>query len=228
METVGVVQARMGASRLPNKMLLTLKKDPIIKWVLQRISKSKRLDAIVVAIPDSSNDRVLQKYVEELGFKTFVGSEDDVLNRFYSAAKMMKAKRVVRICADNPLIDGAEIDNLVEFFLNNRCDYAYNHIPLHNNYPDGLGAEIVDYELLELIEKNAKQLSQREHIFNFIKDNPERFVIKTFDPPNIKIHDPSIRLDIDSMEDYLYLSGLEIDINMNAESLIELIQNGNT
>ena len=137
-----IIQARMGAKRFPNKMLLNFHGYPIIEWVYRRVLQSKMLDGIIFAIPDTDEDDLLQWFLESIGAKVFRGSETDLVDRYYKVAKSFFVKDIVRICADNPLICASEIDRLIAYFNQNNCDYAYNHIPRNNSYPDGLGAEI--------------------------------------------------------------------------------------
>ena len=217
---VGIVQARMGSSRLPNKMMLSLHGYPIIEWVGRRIAKSKRLDDIVFAIPDTIIDDILEYYLCQLGMKVIRGSEDDVLDRFYTAATLTHASHIVRICADNPLVSHEAIDELIKNYFSHQCDYAYNHIPKGNLYPDGLGAEIVSMDLLKTIWKETTDSSKREHIFNYIWENPEIFSIYTFDPLDFKISGPDIKLDIDTISDYKKLLSINIDIDMTAKDII--------
>lgn len=210
---VGIVQARLGSTRLPNKMLLSLHGSPLIEWVVRRVGKAELLDDLVVAVPDTRKDDVLAAYLEEIRVKVFRGPENDVLKRFYLAAQLTGADHIVRVCADNPLISGAEIDNLIRFYTDNPCDYAYNHIPRGNRYPDGLGAEIFPFQLLEKLDKEAVLPAHREHCVTFIHDNPELFSIKTFDPPDERIACPELKLDVDTFEDFslLALKNIAID-----------------
>ncbi len=222
MRTIGIVQARMGATRLPNKMMLSLHGMPIIEWVLKRVSKSKMLSDLIVAVPDTFENEVLANYIKSLGFSVYRGSENNVLNRFYEAAKIKQADSIVRICADNPLIDGFEIDNLITFYQNNKCDYAYNHIPKNNLYSDGFGAEIISFALLEKLNSIATEDRHKEHCLSYITDNYNDFVIKTFNPTDIKLHRPDLRFDIDTYEDYHKLSMKRYDVNITTRELIEL------
>ncbi len=221
---VAIVQARMGASRLPNKMMLWLHGYPVIEWVRQRVRKATKIDTLVFAVPDTPLDEVMAVYLEQKGENVFRGDEQDVLNRFFGAAQEFQATHIVRVCADNPFISPEEIDNLVEFYFDHSCDYAYNHIPKNNTYPDGLGAEIVSMELLETIYVKAKVVSLREHIFNYIWDTPDEFSIKTFDPPNSLIAHPEVKLDIDTVDDYLKLLAVPVEINMDAVELVSLFR----
>lgn len=194
---------------------------PIIGWVLHRIRNAKTVDQILFAIPNSSSDDILHDYLDSQGASVFRGSELDVLDRFYMASTSANASNIVRVCADNPLICADEVDRLVNFFKSHQCDYAYNHIPNRNTYPNGLGAEITSYDTLELVHKNAVLSSHREHMFNYILDNPERFSIKTFDPINPMLMHPELRFDIDNIEDYHRL--LMLNLNYRCSS-IEAVQ----
>lgn len=222
MKVVAVIQARLGSTRLPYKMLLSLHGKPIIEWVIERVKKAKYVDDIVVAIPNSKENDILEKHIVTLGVKVFRGSEDNVLNRFYEAVKEENPTHIVRVCADNPLIDGKEIDNLIAFYNQHPCDYAYNHIPKNNLYPDGLGAEIISYELLVKLHATATLQQHQEHCLSYIHDNATQFTIKTFNPVDSFLHQPTLRFDVDTFEDFYALSMTDIKIDMSSYELIKL------
>ena len=224
MKVIGIIQARMGSSRLPNKMMLSLNGKPIIEWVVRRVKKSKLLDDIVVAIPNTKKDDILEKYLKKLDIKVFRGDEKNVLKRFYDAVKLSNPDTIVRVCADNPLICPKEIDNLIEFYKKYSPDYAYNHIPRNNLYPDGLGAEIIPFELLKWLNENVTEDRHKEHCFSYITDNSDKFNIMTFNPLNKELYHPEIKLDIDTFEDYYKLALKDININMNAKNIIKLFK----
>jgi len=221
---VGIIQARMGSSRLPLKMLLSLHGKPIIEWVVKRVQKAKLLDDIVVAIPNTPQDDILANYLKKLNVHVFRGSEVDVLARFYFAAKEYKATDIVRICADNPLIDPMAIDDLIAFYQKEKGDYVYNHIPKNNLYPDGFGAEITSFEHLEYMYLYAKEEKYREHCMSYIVDNPQKFHIKTFNPKDKNLHYPNLKFDIDTFEDYAYLANKDFDIDISAKELVKLFR----
>ena len=227
MKTIAIIQARIGSTRLPYKMMLSLHGKPIIEWVIKRVQKATLLDDIVVAIPIGEDNDILAKYIEDLDVKVFRGSEDNVLERFYKASQNFKATHIVRVCADNPLIDSKEIDNLTEFYKENPCDYAYNHIPKENLYPDGLGAEIISYELLEQLYKTVTEQKHKEHCLSYITDNADKFAIKTFDPKEKELHHPELKFDIDTFDDYYKLVMKEFDINVSSKELIKLFSKQN-
>ena len=136
------------------------------------------------------------------------GSENNVLSRFLEISLKENADIIVRICADNPLIDWNEIDRIIELFLSNNSDYCFNHIPLMgNNYVDGVGAEVFSLNILDRISNLAFDSSHLEHVTKYIWDNQSDFIIKTINAPKGLNH-PNIRLDIDTKNDFEFLKGL--------------------
>lgn len=220
---IAVIQARMGASRLPNKMMLWLHGMPVVEWVWRRVAMTQQIDRIVFAIPDTQADQVLADYLLRIGATVFRGSETDVLGRMVEAAREQGAQTVIRVCADNPLICGSEIDRLIEFYKEGDYDYAYNHIPRGNTYPDGLGAEIASMEVLELLSKRATSSAQREHTFNYVWDNPEQFRIGTCNPLDEAIAHPELKLDLDTTADYATLLKLNIHPEMSAGEVVKTV-----
>ena len=202
---VGVIQARMGSTRLPGKMMMDLCGYPVLQWVIERCKRASTLDEIALATTTNPEDDCLIALSQSLGIQTFRGSEQDVLGRFIEAAKDFDATILVRICADNPLIAPEEIDRLVEFYLAESPDYAFNHIPeMQNNYPDGFGAEILSTELLGKIGKLSKEKKYREHVTLYLWENNESYDIRTPSCPE-PYNKPGMKLDIDTMDDFLNL-----------------------
>lgn len=220
---VAIVQARMGASRLPNKMMLWLHGQPVIGWVWQRLRVARRLDRALFALPDSAADDVLADYLAAVGAEVFRGPETDVLGRYRAAAEHAHADTIVRICADNPFISGSEIDRVVDFFAAGSLDYAYNHIPRDNRYPDGLGAEVASREVLETLHRDAVLPGQREHVFNFLWDHRERFRIGTCDPADESLAHPELKLDLDTPADYRALLRLRVEPGMSAQQIVACV-----
>jgi spore coat polysaccharide biosynthesis protein SpsF len=220
MNVVVIIQARLGSTRLPNKMMLSLKNRSIISWVITRAQRSKKIDNLILATSQKKENDLLEWEALNLKCPVYRGSENDVLNRFYEAAKQMNATHVVRVCADNPLVSPSEIDNLITFYFNNKCDYAYNHIPKNNTYPDGLGAEIISFELLKKLENEVKSPLEREHCFLHINNNPDKFIVKTFNPILQSIAFPNLKLDIDTFDDFYFMSKVPFNENMNDQELI--------
>jgi len=224
LKNLAIIQARLGSTRLPNKMLLSLHGKPIIEWVIKRVQKSKLIDELIVAIPVTEDNNVLEKYIKDLGIKVYRGSEDNVLNRFYESAKGKNVENIIRICADNPLIDGIEIDNLIKFYEEEKPDYAYNHIPKNNLYPDGLGAEIISFELLQKLNDIVIEQRHKEHCLSYITDNQDKFIIKTFNPIDSSLHYPDMKFDVDTFDDYSKLAMRDFSIDITSTELIKIFK----
>lgn len=223
--TVAIVQARMGSTRFPVKMLTPLGDIPLLAWVLLRLSNAKNLHEIVLATTNKKEDDALANLATGLGIKVFFGSENDVLSRFLGAARYVHATNIVRVCADNPFIDPLEVDRLVNFFNKEPCDYACNHRDrLGSLYADGFGAEIFSVAVLEKIEKKATNSSHREHLTKYIWDNLKEFKIKSIPAPS-GLSYPQLRFDVDVPSDLEWLSSLVkkgVTINSPAEEIIEI------
>jgi len=198
---IGIIQARMGSTRLPGKSMKILGKKPILQHVIDRAKAAKTLDKIVLATSMAKENDILEELARESGIEVFRGPEEDVLGRFVLAGKKYNADIVVRICADNPLIAPEEIDRIVEHHIKTRADYSFNHIPkLNNNYPDGLGCEVMNFSILEEIHHLTSEKSHQEHVTEYIWDNKERYNIATVKAPP-EITGPDIKLDVDTEED---------------------------
>jgi len=217
---VAIIQARLGSKRLPNKMMLFLHRRPIIEWVVQRSKMSKLIDKLIVAIPDTKDNDILEYYLNGINTDVFRGSENDLVSRYFEASISYEATHIVRICADRPLISGNEIDHLIDFFLKNNFDYAYNHYPIKNKYPIGFGAEITTNDILEIINSESTDLEDREHLFNYIINNSNNFKIGTFDPYDEHLWRPDLKFDIDNYDDYKKLLEVEYSINMTSREII--------
>lgn len=217
---IAIVQARLGSTRLPLKSLLSLRGTPVINWVAKRLLKARKLSGIIVAVPDTPLDETLAQHLERSGLPWMKGPENDVLKRFRMAADISGADIVVRVCADNPLIWWEAVDRLIDFYENSNADYAYNHIPRGNLWPDGLGAEIISADLLRHLDAVATLPAQREHCLNYIADNPGEFQIATFDPLESWLARPDLKLDLDSPEDYQKLALVPLNPESGAEEII--------
>ncbi len=221
-KVLGVIQARINSTRLPNKVMLHFNGFPIIEWVVTRSKKSRLIDKLVVAIPSTKNNDLLENFIKKkLNVDVFRGSEKDLIKRYLDTAKLYNAQNIVRICSDNPLICPNEIDRLVSSFDHKKFDYAYNHIPRENNYPDGLGAEICTFSILKHLNEKAKGDKYREHIFNFVWERRKQYRINIFDAP-LSISFPKLKLDINTIEDYQKLLSIPFKIDMNSEEIVKL------
>jgi len=167
MKTIALVQARMGSTRLPGKVLRSIVDRPMIELLLTRLSKSIELDEVVVAASEAKENDQLQTVVESLGYKCTRGSEKDVLNRFYESAKSLKADNVVRITGDCPLVDPALVDQCIKGYKNAGVDYFSNVEPA--TYPDGLDIEVMSFKSIERANNETDSEFDREHVTPYIR-----------------------------------------------------------
>jgi glutamate-1-semialdehyde 2,1-aminomutase/spore coat polysaccharide biosynthesis protein SpsF len=166
---VAIVQARMGSSRLPGKVLADIAGEPMLWRVVKRISRSRTIRQIMVATSDMPGDDAVAEFCRAHEIACYRGSEDDVLDRYYRAAEFCGAEIVVRITADCPLIDAEVVDRVVREFLSTRCDYASN--TLSATYPDGLDTEVFSYAALAKAWKEARLGAEREHVTPYIRNS---------------------------------------------------------
>ncbi len=162
MNVVAIVQARMGSTRFPNKVMQQIDGVPLIGRVLERLQGAKRLTKTILATSDSDVEWPLVEYVRTLGYSTFRGNETDVLDRFYCAASLERADVVVRITGDCPLIDPQLVDDVVELLLSSDVDYASNVNP--PTFPDGLDVEAFTFPALERAWQRETDTFSREHV----------------------------------------------------------------
>ena len=169
MKIVALVQARMGSTRLPGKVLKSIVRKPMIELLLARLSQSKELDLIVVAASEESQNDQLQSVVESLGYLCTRGSERDVLSRFYTSAKFVDADVVVRITGDCPLVDSVLVDQCIQGFKESQVDYFSNIGPA--TYPDGLDIEVMSFTSIERANNEANSEFDREHVTPYIRNS---------------------------------------------------------
>ncbi|MEY4669667.1 MAG: hypothetical protein RL518_2366 [Pseudomonadota bacterium] len=200
-DTVAIIQARMGSSRLPGKVLLPLRGQRVIDHVVDQVRHSKHISCVVVATTTHSSDDLLVEHLEQREVAVFRGSERDVLDRFYQCARSVGARTIVRITADCPLIDPSIIDLVIARFMKEKVMYASNVEP--PTFPDGLDVEVFSFEALECSWREATLPSEREHVTQFIRKHPERFPRAGIESPIPLAH---LRWTLDEPADYTWLS----------------------
>lgn len=173
MKTTMIVQARMGSSRLPGKVLELIQGRTMLARVCDRASRATLVDELLVATGNTAQDDPVAEECRRLGVACFRGSEDDVLDRFHYAAQWRDAELVVRITADCPLIDAALIDEVVAAMFVHRPDYASN--TLRRTYPRGLDVEVMTAAALARAWRDARQPYERTHVTPYFYRNPQLF-----------------------------------------------------
>ena len=224
---VCIIQARTGSTRLPNKIFLELEGRVVLGWDIERLTESKLINKIVIATPDSPENDVIENYVKENYPDTGIyrGSENDVLDRYFRAAKKYHADIVIRITSDCPLIDAEVVDKVIRVFLDSEVDYASNVLG-KRTYPRGLDTEVFSFANLERIWKEAKGKDDREHVTLYLRKHPEIFT--TAGVANNKDYS-AYRLTLDEQADYdlikiIYQKLLPKNKYFKLEDIIKLLE----
>lgn len=196
-----IVQARMGATRLPGKPLKTVLGKPLLSYLIERLKRVKKADEIIIATTEKPQDYKIVELCHEAKIPTFCGSEEDVLGRYYQAAKKAGADVIVRVTGDCPLIDPEVIDQVIHFFLKGGYDYAAN--TLERTFPRGMDVEVFTFAALEKAASEATAPEEREHVTPFLYRQPELFKLGNFTrDDNQSRH----RLTVDTQEDLILIT----------------------
>ncbi|MFA4876155.1 MAG: glycosyltransferase family protein [Methanoregula sp.] len=197
---IAIVQARMGSTRLPGKVMMNLIGKPMLFHELSRIVRSKRISSLVVATTTSPSDDCIVNLCIEHDWHVFRGSEPDVLDRYYQCAKQFDADIIIRLTADCPLIEPTIIDKVVGEFIHKypNVDYVSNFIP-RRTFPRGLDTEVMSFSALEHSWINDTNPALREHVTQFILRNPDKFKVEGV----MNNYDVShLRWTVDTKEDF--------------------------
>ena len=198
--TVAIIQARMGSSRLPGKSMAQIEGRPMLWHVVQRVKRATLVDRVVVATSTNRADDSIADMCRQEGIPCHRGSENDVLDRFYGAARAEKAAWVVRITADCPLIDPEVIDRVVRRFQRGDLDYASN--AMVRSYPDGLDTEVFSFSALERAWHEAAKTSEREHVTPYLRSEKFRTANVESDSTSLYQH---YRWTVDELQDLEFI-----------------------
>lgn len=198
-----IIQARLGSTRLPGKVLLKIMDKTILEYLIERVKKAKNVEDIIIATTTKEEDLDIINLAHRLQVNTFRGSENDVLDRFYQAAKTFNVKHVVRITADCPFMDSNIIDDVVCCYFESSADYCSN--VSERTFPDGEDVEVFSFATLEYAWRNANLASEREHVTPYIRNHPNIFKIANF---KHKIDFSKKRWTLDRKEDFKFIKAI--------------------
>ena len=215
-----IIQARYNSTRFPGKVVKKINNKTILEILIKRLIKSKYISKIIVACSKNQKDKTIINVCKKIGINYFSGSENDVLDRYYQAAKKYKALNVVRITADCPLIDPKIVDQVIINFFLKKVDYASNVNP--PTFPDGMDIEIFKFSALKEAYTKAKLVSEREHVTPFIINNKK---FKKFNLQNVE-DNSSLRLTLDEKEDFILIQKLiksfKNNFHFNLKNILDL------
>jgi spore coat polysaccharide biosynthesis protein SpsF (cytidylyltransferase family) len=193
---LAIIQARMGSTRLPGKVMRTLGQfeKPSIGLLISRLAQSKSIDEIILATSNNSENDPLCEYISSLGYAVFRGDEDDVLQRFYQASIAHQGDTIVRITGDSPLIDAQICDQLIEFHRLNNADYSY----LSERFCEGVDCEVINIQSLVKANTEAIKPSEREHVTLYVYNHSDKFKCQKLENDS---DDSCYRFTVDNLED---------------------------
>ena len=234
MSIIAILQARMGSTRLPGKVLKKICGKPLLYYTTTRLKKSKMLDKIILATSANKENDAIEQYCRENNITCFRGKEDDVLDRYYQCARKYDGKIIVRITGDCPLIDPNIVDKVIKYYMENDYDYIKNTW-FKNAYPSGFDVEVFGFDVLEKHCKLEKDIKNREHVLSTLDDKLFK-KIKYSDLTDEFINSlnfdlNNIHLSVDTPYDFklieFILNNFKDNINFTFDDIIELL-NKNT
>lgn len=202
MRTVIINQARMTSTRLPGKVLKEVMGKPLLEYQIERLKKVKQADDLVIATTINKSDQPIIELCKKLNINYYRGSEEDVLSRYYEAAKQYQADVIVRVTSDCPLIDPAVIDEVINTYRENAHKYNYVSNTLERTYPRGMDTEVFSIEALKEAYDKAVLTPEREHVTLYIYSHPEKFRLFSV---KYKKDESSHRWTVDTEEDFILI-----------------------
>lgn len=212
MKVVAIIQARMGSTRLPGKILKKVLDKPLLEYQIERVKRAALIDEIVIATTTNESDQPIIDFCNKHSILFYRGSEDDVLSRYYEAAKEYKAEIVVRLTSDCPIIDPVVIDKVIEYYIDNHDEYNYVSNTLKRTFPRGYDTEVFSFETLENAYINADSEAEKEHVTPYINQRPALFSIGQVLQ---KIDDSDFRLTVDTTEDFILIEKIITSLYIN-------------
>lgn len=210
-----ILQARMGSTRLPGKSMMPLAGVPLVGRIIERVKRCKNLNRIVLATTQKEEDNILAELAQSYGIPAFRGSEHDLVDRYFQCAKEFKADIIVRLPADNTVPEPREIDRIIEYHLHGNTDFSSNLSQVfENGYPDGIGAEVFNFNTLEEVWHRCTDPYKREHphlnYFDYKTQklsDPINYRVGTINCPK-EFRRPDLVLDVNTIEEYDFMCEL--------------------
>jgi spore coat polysaccharide biosynthesis protein SpsF len=210
-----IIQARMNSSRLPGKVLLNYKEFTPLSILIKRLKKSKLNKFILIATTKNIKDKPIINFCKKENLPYFKGSENNVLSRYYYAARKFKIRNIIRITSDCPLIDYETLDSMIKIFFKKKPSYYANTCPLPTKYPDGMDIEIFSYNTLKRTFLAANLPSEKEHVTHYMWKYSKFNILKK----NLKKDLSKYRFCIDYKNDFKFLKYIINHFNKKIYSL---------
>ncbi len=216
-DVYAIIQSRMNSTRFAGKALYPIAGIPLTEHIINRVKAVANLDHIVLAVPDSPSEKPLLELAQKLNIKSVTGPEEDVLERFLLAADQVKAKHIVRICGDNPLVDR----NLMRLLINAHMEENADYTITRDLIPLGTGCEVVKVKTLKSIAEATTEKKYREHVTTWFHDNPaaaNQFHV----PAPTYLANSSHRLTVDTKNDIVLMEKIFSEFYTNTSPILDL------
>lgn len=226
LKIVAMIEARMGSTRLPGKVMVPFVGKPSLELMIERLRGSKTVGQIIVATTTNQADDAIVDLCQKLNVSFYRGSEEDVLKRVVEAGQKFSADMIVRTTADCPLVDWRIVDRLVKIYQSGNYDYVSNII--ERSFPLGFDVEVFSFKKLQEIEKMTTEQVYREHPPYYFYTHPREFRLKNWKAKG-KMYWPDLRVTLDTKEDYLVLTKIFEELypknsDFSAEDVVELMR----
>ncbi len=206
-----IVQARMGSKRLPGKIMKLINNKPILFHVLKQIKQSKLNDEIIICTSNKKENNIVRNFCKKNTVRCFSGSENNLVNRYYLAAKKYDINVIVRLTADCPLVDPEIIDMCIKKFLSRNYDFVANTSPPYRkSYPDGVDVEVFSFKTIETLNRECTNKEDLEHVTPYIWRKKKRFKLFRFE---LNENLSSYRFTLDYKEDLILIKKIILDFN---------------
>lgn len=226
MKVVAIIQARTGASRLPGKVLKEVLGKPLLAYQLERVRNCSNIDQILVATTKQKSDDRIVTLCEKMDIYSYRGSEHDVLDRYYKAARHVEADIIVRLTADCPLIDPSQIDHVIQNYFPIQHTLQYVSNTIKRTFPRGMDTEVFSFAALKETHVKAKSRLDREHVTRYMVNHPETFTLW-----NVTYHEDQSqhRWTVDTIEDFMLIKEIIETLyptkpNFNLEDVLHLFE----
>lgn len=221
MGTIIIIQARMGSSRLPGKILMPLGSHDNLTYVTERCKSIPEVEDVIVATSTLPQDDAVEQWCSKHQITCYRGSEEDVLSRYIEAAKQYDPEYIVRVTADCPFVDMEMASDMIQLIKDQQVDI----VDLSTSLPRGLAVEVIAYSALNYIDQCGHELRHREHVTYYAYEYKEQFTRVTYHPPIDRLH-PELRITLDTEEDYALISAVAKHFNdplVSSSAVIEYL-----
>jgi len=221
-----IVQTRIGSSRLPGKVMMSVLGRPLLSFLIERLQQCRSAQSIIVATTINPLDHTIVSFCEDQKVSFFIGSEENVLERYYLAARAYGADVIVRVTADCPLIDPAIVDRAIDTFLSAIPRYDYVSNVVNRTEARGMDVEVFSMSCLERVYKLATRPAEIEHVTLHILQHPEKFSIGSM---TAERDSSRYRLTVDTIEDFRLIKLILEELysekpNFTLDDIVTLLQ----